>query len=410
MKPVVSVIIPCYNHAHYLQYAEQSVLAQTSTDWEAIIVDDGSTDNTREVAERFADPRVRYIYQENRGLSAARNTGISAAQGRFLAFLDADDEWDPRFIQRTTEVLDADESLGGVYTLNRFIDQNGNLLPSVGGCIVPRGEFRARNFQGGFFPPAAILIRASVCQQVGMFDTTLTSEEDLDLWLRMSERYQLEGIAEPLAHYRVYPNSMSTNAGRMHENRIRILTKHFGPPKGDIQTWPQDKRQAYGFALRATAFGFVAQREPDVGWRHLIQAVSTWPDLLRRLDTFYELALGDQPRGYRGQAEMLDITANAAEMLGRLKVLFADIPSTVQALRGAAFGNAYLALAMLSDQAGDWSAARRYLLQAARHNPRLLSGSFLRRLFKLTLGPSSVRWIKFIGAGSAARHTGGIDE
>ena len=95
MKPAVSVIIPCYNHAHYLCRAVQSVLAQTYADWEAIIVDDGSTDNTREVATRFSDPRVRYIYQENRGLSAARNTGISAAQGSYLAFLDADDELEP---------------------------------------------------------------------------------------------------------------------------------------------------------------------------------------------------------------------------------------------------------------------------------------------------------------------------
>lgn len=97
--PEVSVIIPCYNHGHYLPHAVNSVLAQTFTDWEAIIVDDGSTDNTREVAAQFTDERVRYVHQENRGLSGARNTGIRAAQGAYLAFLDADDEWEPRFLR-----------------------------------------------------------------------------------------------------------------------------------------------------------------------------------------------------------------------------------------------------------------------------------------------------------------------
>lgn len=90
---IISIIIPCYNHAHYLPFAVQSVLAQTCAQWEAIVVDDGSTDDTRTVAARFSDPRVRYHYQENQGLSAARNAGIRIARGDYLAFLDADDEW-----------------------------------------------------------------------------------------------------------------------------------------------------------------------------------------------------------------------------------------------------------------------------------------------------------------------------
>ena len=401
MSAKVSVIIPCYNHGHYLSRAVESVLAQTYGNWEVIIVDDGSTDDTRGAALAFADPRIRYIYQQNQGLSAARNAGIREASGSYLAFLDADDEWDPRFLQHTTKALGADEHLGGVYTLNRFIDRQGNLLPSIGGCVVPPDELRARNLEGGFFPPAAALIRASVCRQVGVFDTSLTSEEDWDLWLRMLERYQMQGVTEPLAHYRVYPDSMSTNAGRMHDNRIRILTKHFGPPESDVETWPCGKRRAYGFALRATAYGFVAQREPDLGWRYLTQAVSTWPALFARLDTFYELALGDQPRGYRGQANALDIAGNAADMLGRLKSLLRNTSSVVGALHRTAFGNAYLALGMLSDQAGDWCAARRYLLLAVWQNPTMFSGSLPRRLLKLCLGPSVARWIKGMGV---ARH------
>ncbi len=153
------------------------------------------------------------------------------------------------------------------------------------------------------------------------------------------------------------------------------------------------KRRAYGFAYRSTAWGYLQQGQPDEAWRYLARAASTYPPILERLDTFYELACGDQPRGYRGQADRLDIQTNGAEMLQRLAALFAADPS-LRALEGVAYGNAYLALAMLSDQAGDWATARRYLWQAARRHPGLLSPSFLRRLLKLSAGKRLVGFLR----------------
>ena len=197
MNPLASVIIPAYNQATFLPCALRSILSQTFTDWETIIIDDGSTDDTAAVAASFIDPRIRYIYQKNQGLSAARNRGIRAARGIYLTFLDADDEWEQQFLQCCATTLDDNRTLGGVYTLSYFVDQQSNTLPRLGGCIVPPSEFRARNLEGGFFPMHASLIRASVCQEVGQFDTGLTSEEDWDLWLRISERYQLRGIPNP---------------------------------------------------------------------------------------------------------------------------------------------------------------------------------------------------------------------
>ncbi len=385
--PKVSVIIPTYNHAHYLPYTIQSVLAQTFTQWEAIIVDDGSTDNPAAVVTRFADPRIRYIHQENQGLSAARNTGIRAAQGEYLAFLDADDEWAPEFLRRCVDVLAADDTLAGVYTRNRFIDQSGHILPQLSGQVVPRATFRSRLLEGGFSPPHAALVRTAIVRQVGLFDTRLTSTEDWDLWLRISEHYQMQAIPEPLARYRVYPGSMSTNAPRMHSSRIAVLTKYFGPPDGDPVTWSEEKRRTYGFAYRCSCIGYIQQGQPDQGWSFLAQAVSLWPDLLRRLDTFYELACGDKPGGYRGQAGLLDIEATGADVLRRLNDLLAQAGPALRSMRGVAFGNACLALGILSDQAGRWATARRYLLQAIRANPRLLASySVVRRLLKLCAG------------------------
>ena len=395
MPPIVSVIIPCYNHAHYLSFAVNSVVAQTFADWEAIIVDDDSTDNTREVAARFADARVRYIYQVNRGLSGARNTGICHAQGKYLAFLDADDEWDVNFLTTCVHCLDLKTDAAAVFTRFHFIDTEERLLPSTGGCYLPQDQIRRHLLQGGFFTPNSILARANVLARVGVFDTSLTSVEDWDLWLRISEQHLMASLPDILARYRVYPGSMATNAARMYSNRMAVLAKHFGPPEGVVVGWPDEKRCAYAFAYRITALGCIAQDEMDEGWRYIRQAAETYPGLLARLDTFYELACGNQPRGYRGYAKTLDIAANGEEMLRRLDALFASASPPIQALKGAAYGNAYLALAMLSDQARDWSAARRYIRSAITAYPKLLwSAAAVRRLLKLHTGQRIIQLIR----------------
>lgn len=387
MKPRVSVVIPCFNHASYLDRAIHSVLAQEFGAWEAIVVNDGSTDDTATVVAQYDDPRIRYIYQDNQGLSAARNTGIRAAEGIYLAFLDADDEWEPDFLQCCVGVLESGGTLAGVYTLNYFIDDQGTRLPQLGGQIVSTASFRSRNLEGGFFPPNAVLVRSGLVRAVGLFDTRLTSEEDWDLWIRISERHEMQGIPRPLARYRVHPGSMSTNAARMHANRMLVLAKYFGPPEGDPHGWPEEKRQVYAFAYQSTARQYIQQGQSDEGWHFMTQAISTWPLLLERVDTFYELACDDQPFGFRGQADQVDLAESGAKMLGRLHDVLAADSSVLAPLRRPAYSNAYLALAMLSDQAGRWNVARRYLLRASRANPRLLiSVPFLRRLLKLCAG------------------------
>jgi len=392
----VSIIVPCYNHGHYLSHAISSVLAQTFTHWEAIIVDDGSTDNTHEVAAQVADPRVHYIYQVNQGLSAARNTGIRSAVGEYLAFLDADDEWEPRFLERCVDVLSRQETVTAVVTLTRFIDESGTELPRQGGQAIRSAEFRERLIEGGFFPPNAIVVQTDAVRQVGLFDESLTSVEDWDLWLRITDAGGImQSISEPLARYRISTGSMSTNAGRMHANRMAVLAKQYGHPDGEPTDWPEEKRRAFAFAYRTAALGYLQQQEPDTAWCRLEKAVRTWPSLLTRLDTFYELALGDRPRGYRGDPANLDLAANGADMLRRLDGLFASAAAPVKAHCGSAYGNAYLALGMLADQAGDWAAARRYLIHAVYNNPHLLRDQrVLRRLAKVVAGRQLVAHLR----------------
>lgn len=396
-QPHVSIVVPTYNHADFLDRALKSIQAQTFADWEAIVVDDGSTDETVAVVSQFADDRIQYIYQDNRGLSAARNTGIEAARGYNLAFLDADDEWEPDFLRRCAEVLAADSVLAGVYTRNYFIDEQGRILPQIGGEVVPRSAFRSRLLDGGFFPCNAVLVRAKVVHQVGLFDVQLTSVEDRDLWLRISEHYRMEGIPDVLARYRVYPGSMSTDVARMLANRIAILVKHLGSPEGDPATWPKEKRRAYALAYRAAALAYIQQSQLDEAECLLQKAVFTYPQILERLDTFYELACSDQPRGYRGAVTLMDIDRNGVRLLEQLDSLFEKPSASVAPLRRMAYGNAYLALGILNDQAGRWAEARRYLIRAVLASPGLMiCHETVRRFIKLLAGKRLVRIARLI--------------
>lgn len=385
--PRVSVIIPCYNHGAYLPDAIRSVQAQSISDWELIIVDDGSTDNTRATADQFAnDSRLHYTYQANAGLSGARNTGTREAQGEYVVYLDADDEFEPRFLETCLAALGNNPALAGVYTLNSFIDDQGVRLPQRGGEVVAPSKFRSRNLEGGFFAVHAALVRAAVVREVGFFDTQLTSEEDWDLWIRIAERYEMQGIAQALVCYRVYPGSMSTNALRMHANRLAVLSKYFGPPEGDPDAWSKDKRSAYGFAYRATAFAMAQQNQPEESWKWLTQAALVWPLLLERVDTFYELAVGNQPSGHRDQVSQATIELNGAKIFDWLSA-FCEHYALPRSMRQRASANVHLALSLLTESTGAWASARHHFYRAIGAQPKLLlSYTMLRRLLKLQAG------------------------
>ncbi len=402
MTGLVSVIIPCYNHGRYLPDALDSVLAQTHTDWEAIVVDDGSTDDTQSVAQGYVerDTRVQYVYQPNAGLSAARNAGIGVARGDYLAFLDADDSWEPAFLEATLSAIKAQPDLAGVYCGTMFVDEKGEPLRRGGNQTLDGAGTRARLLRGGFFPVHAVLVRARAVGEVKLFDTALTSLEDWDLWLRITAQGDLAGVPERLARYRLVAGSMSTDVERMHRNRIAVLAKQFGPPEGPPPDWLQEKREAYAWAYQAAAVQYITQGQPDEGWQNLARAAAIWPAILLQPETHYELACWDQPRGYRGQAETLDLERNVPLVLAGLEQLFVEGGEDLQHVRSGAFGQAYLAFAMLADQAGRWGLARGYLLRAVGHDPRLLAQpGVVRRLAKLMAGQ---RLVAALRSGRAA--------
>lgn len=383
----VSVIIPTYNRADYLPQALQSVFDQTLDPFEVIVVDDGSTDNTADVVRAF-EPRVRYFrHQHNKGISAARNSGLEAARGEVVAWLDADDLWEPDFLATVIPLLVADEGLDGVYTGLVRIDAAGNILPQFSQRVVPPADLFSSLIENCFIQTSTLVTRKRCFEQAGDFDPQFGICEDYDMFLRLSKTFTIAGVPTPLVRYRVHEHNIVSDTDAFCQFRLALTQKHFGKPEGNPRTWSGERRRAHAHAFRSVALKCIRDGQPDQGWRYLEEAVSIWPDLLGRLDTLYELACGDQPGGYRGQADLLDIEGSGAEMLKRLDTLFAKGNPAIETMRRPAYGNAYSALGMLSDQAGRWTAARRYLFQAVKANPRLLASyPVVRRLLKLCAG------------------------
>jgi glycosyltransferase involved in cell wall biosynthesis len=235
--PKVSVIIPAYNHGHFLGEAIQSVLDQTFPEFELIVVDDGSTDNTKEVVESFKDPRIRYIYQENRGLPAARNTGIKASGGEYIAFLDSDDVWLPRNLELKVQVLDARPDVALVCSdFYPFDNETGAIigrfwhdkpfLSWLNPQEVARQPLKELLSRGGCFIRYSVAVmRREVFTEVGYFDESIWGHEDWDMSVRIVQRFPIETIDIPLARYRVHGSNLTANQGRMHEEAIAVFNK-----------------------------------------------------------------------------------------------------------------------------------------------------------------------------------------
>jgi glycosyltransferase involved in cell wall biosynthesis len=223
--PTVSVVIPMYNVEKYIVMSISSVLAQSYHHFEIILVDDGCSDNTLQVIKQFEDPRIRLIQQKNRGLSGARNTGIDAARGIYVALLDADDYWAPDKLAKHVQHLNAKPNVGVSYCPSLFVDEQGELL-GIG--QYPRLEnismqhVFCRNPVGN---GSAAVIRRSLLDDISYFGTgrdkyrsmyfneNLKQSEDIELWTRIaiSTPWLFEGIAQPLTYYRVNESGLSAN-------------------------------------------------------------------------------------------------------------------------------------------------------------------------------------------------------
>lgn len=226
--PAVSVLMPAYNVEPYVREAIRSALAQTFTDFELIVVDDGSTDATAAIAKSLAreDPRVRLVQQSNRGLAGARNAALRVSRGEFLALLDSDDLWEPEFLAEQMAILgarpDVDIVTGNGWCLGGT--QHGILARP---CPDPRPEPDLAAIIGD---ERAVFImsvfRRAVYETIGPFDELMRTNEDYDFWLRAAvEGFRFARNDRPLGHYRIRNDSLSANDLRMLRGILQVYTK-----------------------------------------------------------------------------------------------------------------------------------------------------------------------------------------
>jgi len=226
--PQVTVVIPAYNAAWCLERAVESVLAQDFDDFELLVINDGSTDDTAAVVDRFDDPRVQRIDQANQGLSAARNRGIRAARGEYVAFLDADDWWLPGKLQAQVQAMQADPELGFCSTATEVHSPEGQHLhtwrcPTIQGDLL-QTIFRELAAVAG--SGSAVMARKACFERAGLFDENLKSLEDIDMWMRLAAISGYTCIDEPLAAILKHPQSMSRNLKVMRRAAIQVVKKN----------------------------------------------------------------------------------------------------------------------------------------------------------------------------------------
>ncbi|MGG6293243.1 glycosyltransferase family 2 protein [Leptolyngbya sp. AN02str] len=257
--PQITVVIPAYNAMRYLPAAVDSVLNQTFTDFEILIVDDGSSDQVRSWASQLSDPRIRLISQPNQGLSGARNTGILQAQGDYVAFLDADDLWAPSKLEKQLRQFQERPELGLVHTWMEFIDESGK---STGRVMKSFAEGDTWNVlaERNVIACPSVIVRRSCFDQVGMFDCQLRSLEDWDMWIRIAAQFPFAVVPEPLAYYRQTPGSMSKNCVVMEQSFYIVIDKTFAQAPAELLPL---KNRSLGHANLCLAWKALQSQERD---------------------------------------------------------------------------------------------------------------------------------------------------
>lgn len=286
-SPRVSVIIPTYNRSQALRATVESVLAQTFADWELIIVDDGSTDDTLEVARSFTDQRVTVCTQANARHSAARNNGLGRARGELVAFLDHDDRWVPHKLERQVDYLDAHPDCVLVYGRWEGIDEEGRPQGpgkdfSFAGNVT-RELLTVHNFVHSMSMP---LMRTAQVRQVGGFRAEMDICDDLDLFLRLSRLGPFGFIPEVLLQYNVgIPGQQSRDMSRGCMSLYRCITRGLAEEPSltpsERASIRRDLAATVSHELRSLAWWALRERDYPRAWAHYVRAVRMRPALLR---------------------------------------------------------------------------------------------------------------------------------
>lgn len=233
--PLISVIIPVFNGEKTIKETIQSVLGQTFSDFEIVVIDDGSTDATLSVLASIHDPRLKIFSYPNSGVAVSRNRGFSHASGEFIAFLDADDLWVPDKLEAQFKALQANPQAAVAYSWVNYITQSGEFFRSgnyvnANGNVYPQMLVQSL-LENGSNP----LIHRNALTEVGGFDQELCPAEDWDMWLRLAVRYHFVVVPAPQILYRMSASSGSANVLKMEASGLRFIEKAYRQAPASLQ-------------------------------------------------------------------------------------------------------------------------------------------------------------------------------
>lgn len=371
--PLVSIIIPTYNHARFIVQAVEAALAQTYPALEIIVVDDGSTDETAALLEPYQG-QITVLHQSNSGVAAARNAGVQIAQGEYYLFLDADDWIPPHKLAKQMAVFQTNPELGVVYSAWQYIAEKdghvlGEMRPQKAGDVLE--DLLLRRFH---CVPGAAIVRRVPLEQVGLFDPDCPAAADTDLWVRLAYAgYHFGYVNEPLLHYRQVSGSMSNQYDSQARDEFTRLDKFFARPDLPERVRAlQDEAYAilfYELAVRHYHLGDTAK-----GQTYLRQAIHRCPLLAQNEDW-----LVDWLAGYA-------LGPTVTDAPGLYKQILAHLPLeavTLAGLRRRLIGHYHIAAAFQAYHNQQYQRIRPHILPALLWYPRVLfNRGFLRIIYQ----------------------------
>jgi glycosyltransferase involved in cell wall biosynthesis len=264
------------NYARFLPVAVESVFAQTFADWELLIIDDGSTDHTPAAVRPFvADHRVRYFRSDRLGQSRAKNLGVSFSRGAFVAFLDADDAWEPTKLDKQLALFRDRPEVGVVFCRRSLIDEQGNVNAARPSPLPPRGRVLPAMFVQNFVCFSSVVVRRAVFSHVGAFDPQWDLAIDYDLWLRVARHHGFDFVDEELVKYRTGHGNLSKKLADRVDTALSIMHRAQSRAGVADEVPPERVAEAYASTCRTLAY-VMRDSEPMTAAKWYLRALR-WP-------------------------------------------------------------------------------------------------------------------------------------
>jgi glycosyltransferase involved in cell wall biosynthesis len=230
LMPQVSINMPCYNDSQWLDECLHSILTQTYQDFEIIIVDDGSTDNSKQIIQKYLDDdRIRYFYQNNEGFSGATNRGLKESKGRYISFISPDDLWLPHKLEKQVSFLEKNKNIDMVHSDVYHIDSEGKIIkqrrPNISKNISKKELINGLFLRSIKICHQTVMIRKDCFKEVGFFDNKIIAS-DYDMWIRLANKHNIDYIDEPLTKKRFHKNQlMAKNMEQIFKDDLLVIDK-----------------------------------------------------------------------------------------------------------------------------------------------------------------------------------------